>query len=129
MARPGKNTRRSKKPCFHGGSSGAAAVAVGVDVTRDLPEQGEAGATLKERTVGLARAWPGAELHLVATGHGGGDAMTPRIVGATWSPVAPRSAARRASSIVCRVFLVFRPPGNELRSLDGPPKAWLHAPG
>lgn len=31
----------------------------------------------------LAQAWPGAELHLVATGHGGGNAMTDRIVEAT----------------------------------------------
>jgi proline iminopeptidase len=31
----------------------------------------------------LAHAWPGAELHLVHTGHGGGDEMTERIVEAT----------------------------------------------
>jgi proline iminopeptidase len=31
----------------------------------------------------LARAWPGAELYLVPTGHGGGDAMTARIIDAT----------------------------------------------
>ena len=31
----------------------------------------------------LANAWPGAELHVVPTGHGGGDAMTARIVEAT----------------------------------------------
>jgi proline iminopeptidase len=31
----------------------------------------------------LASAWPGAELHLVRTGHGGGDPMTARIVEAT----------------------------------------------
>ncbi len=31
----------------------------------------------------LAHAWPGAELHLVSTGHGGGDAMTARIIEAT----------------------------------------------
>jgi proline iminopeptidase len=31
----------------------------------------------------LARAWPGAELHLVGTGHGGGDEMQTRIVEAT----------------------------------------------
>jgi proline iminopeptidase len=31
----------------------------------------------------LARAWPGTELHLVGTGHGGGDEMTARILEAT----------------------------------------------
>ncbi len=31
----------------------------------------------------LAAAWPGAELHLVDTGHAGGDAMTARILAAT----------------------------------------------
>jgi len=31
----------------------------------------------------LARAWPGAELHLVATGHAGGDEMTERLIAAT----------------------------------------------
>lgn len=31
----------------------------------------------------LAGAWPGAELHLVRTGHGGGDEMTVRILDAT----------------------------------------------
>jgi proline iminopeptidase len=31
----------------------------------------------------LAQAWPGAELHLVGTGHTGGDKMTDRVVAAT----------------------------------------------
>jgi proline iminopeptidase len=31
----------------------------------------------------LAQAWPGAELHLVGTGHTGGDEMTDRVVAAT----------------------------------------------
>jgi proline iminopeptidase len=31
----------------------------------------------------LARAWPGAELHLVRTGHGGGAEMTSRMIEAT----------------------------------------------
>jgi proline iminopeptidase len=30
----------------------------------------------------LAQAWPGAELHLVGTGHTGGDEMTDRVVAA-----------------------------------------------
>jgi len=31
----------------------------------------------------LARAWPDAELYLVATGHAGGDEMTERLIAAT----------------------------------------------
>ena len=38
----------------------------------------------------LARAWPDAELHLVGTGHTGGEEMAERLIAATDGFAAPR---------------------------------------